>query len=215
MRGSAVVLAALLAALSGCGGGDGGGTTSASSSGCTDVERPAPRAEPAEQAPPKAALASAKTYTVDVQTNCGNFMITLDQKAAPKGAAAFFDRAKTGFYDDLIFHRIVPGFVIQGGDPTGTGAGGPGYRTVDRPAKNTQYTQGVVAMAKTATDPRGAAGSQFFIVTPPSITLPPDYAVVGRVTKGLGVVLRIGTYGQPDGTPTRLVVIEHTVATPS
>jgi peptidyl-prolyl cis-trans isomerase B (cyclophilin B) len=211
MHRIALVLAAVLAALAGCGGGgDSGGSKAA---GCTEVDQPPARDEPAEQAPPTTTLEPGKAYTVEVQTNCGDFTITLDQKAAPKATAAFFDRAKTGFYDDVVFHRIVPGFVIQGGDPTGTGMGGPGYRTVDTPPRNTTYSQGDVAMAKTAADPRGAAGSQFFVVTPPSINLAPDYAVVGRVSMGLDVVKRLGTYGDPSGMPTKLVVIKGMVAT--
>ncbi len=78
-----------------------------------------------------------------------------------------------------MFHRIVPGFVIQGGDPTQSGNGGPGYSTVDTPAQDTTYTQGVVAMGKTASEASGTAGSQFFVVTAQDAGLPPDYAVVG------------------------------------
>ena len=84
-----------------------------------------------------------------------------------------------------IFHRIVPGFVIQGGDPTGTGTGGPGYLTVDTPPASAAYTLGVVAMAKTQQQPAGTAGSQFFVVTVPNAGLPPDYAIIGKVTSGL------------------------------
>jgi peptidyl-prolyl cis-trans isomerase B (cyclophilin B) len=211
----AVLGATALAALAGCGGDDAGTTTAASSSqGCTEVEAP-PVREPSKRTAPTAALSPDKTYTVEVKTNCGDFTITLDQKTSPKAAASFYELAKSGFFDDVVFHRIVPGFVVQGGDPTGTGGGGPGYSTVDTPKQNTTYTRGVVAMAKTATDPRGTAGSQFFIVTPPSIALDPDYAVIGRVTKGLDVVLRIGTYGDPSGAPTKRVVIQETVTAES
>ncbi len=87
--------------------------------------------------------------------------------------------------------------MIQGGDPTGTGTGGPGYSTVDKPPANAKYTHGVVAMAKTATEPAGTAGSQFFVVTAPDAGLPPDYAIVGKVTKGLDVVDRIGEARRP------------------
>jgi cyclophilin family peptidyl-prolyl cis-trans isomerase len=212
---TAVLCATVLAALTGCGGDDGTTTTAASSAGgCTEVEAP-PVREPGERAAPTAKLEAGKTYTVEWRTNCGDFTITLDQKASPKAAASVFELAKSGFFDGVVFHRIVPGFVIQGGDPTGTGSGGPGYSTVDTPRRNTTYTRGVVAMAKTAAEPRGTAGSQFFVVTPPSVALDPDYAVIGRVTKGLDVVLRIGTYGDPSGAPTKRVVIQETVATAS
>ncbi len=86
-----------------------------------------------------------------MDTSCGSFTIRLDQKTAPNTAASFAALAENGFYDGTVFHRIVPGFVIQGGDPTGTGTGGPGYSIVDAPPENATYTRGVVAMAKTET----------------------------------------------------------------
>src|SRR5215207_10250466 len=99
-----------------------------------------------------------------VETNCGTFTIELDEKASPKTVASVAGLAEAGFYDDTTFHRIIPGFVIQGGDPTATGTGGPGYSTVDTPAETTKYTKGVVAMAKTPTEAPGTSGSQFFVV---------------------------------------------------
>ena len=111
---------------------------------------------------------------------------------APATAASLVSLAKSGFYDNTIFHRIVPEFVIQGGDPTQSGSGGPGYTTVDAPPRDASYTKGVVAMAKSATEPAGTSGSQFFVVTGADIGLPPDYAVVGNVTSGIDVVERIG-----------------------
>jgi cyclophilin family peptidyl-prolyl cis-trans isomerase len=209
----AVLCAAALAATASCGGDNGTDTTTAASSegGCTEVAPPQLRVR-GKRAAPTAKLEPGKTYTVELQTNCGAFTITLDQKASPNAAAAFFELAKSGFFDGLPFHRIVPSFVIQGGDPTGTGTGGPGFSTVDTPPRNTTYTRGVVAMAKTATEPRGTAGSQFFIVTPPSVALDPDYAVIGRVTKGIGVVLRIGRFGASSGAPTKRILIQKAVA---
>jgi cyclophilin family peptidyl-prolyl cis-trans isomerase len=106
-----------------------------------------------------------------------------------------------------VFHRIVPGFVIQGGDPTATGTGGPGYTTVDKPPAGAHYTRGVVAMAKAGNEPRGAAGSQFYVVTGADAGLPPDYAIVGRVSKGLAVVEKIGRLGDAGEQPTEPVVI--------
>src|SRR5262249_20160774 len=119
------------------------------------------------------------------------------------------------YFDNTIFHRIVPGFVIQGGDPTQSGSGGPGYTTIDTPAANTRYAKGTVAMAKTATEPRGAAGSQFFVMTADAPSLGPDYAVVGRVASGMSIVEKIGELGDPsdpNGTPTQTVVIERVTA---
>jgi cyclophilin family peptidyl-prolyl cis-trans isomerase len=112
-----------------------------------------------------------------------------------------------GFFDGTTFHRVVPGFVIQGGDPTGTGAGGPGYQTVDPPPQSAAYTRGVVAMAKTAVEPAGTSGSQFFVVTGANVGLPPDYAIVGKVTAGLKAVDAIAALGVGDGPPSQPVVI--------
>jgi cyclophilin family peptidyl-prolyl cis-trans isomerase len=98
--------------------------------------------------------------------------------------------------------------MIQGGDPTQSGSGGPGYQTVDPPATGAQYVKGVVAMAKTAAEPAGTSGSQFFVVTGENVGLPADYAIVGTVTGGMPVVTRIGRLGDPTTEqPTRPVVI--------
>ena len=126
-----------------------------------------------------------------VTTNCGEFQITLDAKRAPKTGGSFKYLADKGFYDGTTFHRIVPGFVIQGGDPLGTGTGGPGYSVVERPPRTLAYTRGVVAMAKTQLERAGTSGSQFFVVTGDDASLPPDYALVGKVTSGDDVVNRI------------------------
>lgn len=202
----AVLLAAALAT-SACGGGGGGGEKKTSGS-CTEASFPGSRDQPQLQVP-TSTLDPDKTYRVVVETNCGDFTITLDQKASPKTAASFVSLAEDGFFDDTFFHRIVPGFVIQGGDPTGTGSGGPGYTTVDRPPTDTTYTHYVVAMAKTAAEPPGAAGSQFFVVTAADAQLQAEYALLGTVTEGQSVVDRIGKLGDP-GTqkPTRAVVID-------
>ena len=130
-------------------------------------------------------------------TNCGEFTIALDPAASPNTVASFVALAEDGFFDDTVFHRIVPGFVIQGGDPTATGTGGPGYQTVDPPAPSTQYPFGTVAMAKCAAEAPGTSGSQFFVVTAPDAQLPPEYAVIGTVTEGSDVVMKIGTLGDP------------------
>jgi cyclophilin family peptidyl-prolyl cis-trans isomerase len=111
-------------------------------------------------------------------------------------------------YDNTIFHRIVPGFVIQGGDPTGTGSGGPGYSVDEPPPQNLSYTSGIVAMAKSAAEPPGRSGSQFFVVTVPDAGLTPDYALVGKVSKGFDVVQRIEQLGTASGAPKAPVVIQ-------
>jgi peptidyl-prolyl cis-trans isomerase B (cyclophilin B) len=98
--------------------------------------------------------------------------------------------------------------VIQGGDPTGLGSGGPGYSTVDVPPPDVAYTEGVVAMAKAPSEPPGTSGSQFFVVTGADIGLPLEYAVVGKVTEGLATVFAIDKLGVGDGPPSQPVVIE-------
>jgi cyclophilin family peptidyl-prolyl cis-trans isomerase len=141
----------------------------------------------------------------------GNFTVELYADKAPVSAENFLKYVDEGFFDGTVFHRIVPGFVIQGGDPTATGTGGPGYTTVDKPPATAAYTLGVVAMAKTTAQPPGAAGSQFFVVTVANAGLPADYAIIGKVTSGLDVVQRIGKLGTPNsetGAPTEVVEIE-------
>jgi peptidyl-prolyl cis-trans isomerase B (cyclophilin B) len=145
-----------------------------------------------------------------VQTSCGDFTIALDTARAPRTTASFAYLARHGVYDDTTFHRIVPGFVVQGGDPTGTGTGGPGYFVDERPPQSISYTRGIVAMAKSPVEPPGRSGSQFFVVTSADAGLTPEYALVGRVASGFDVVQRIeqlGTSG-PRGTPKAPVLIK-------
>ena len=209
-----LVLALAVVALAGCGGDDDGSdsasdnaTTGATTAGgCHQVDPPEPRQEGGGTK--ETELPAGKKPELVVETNCGNFTITLDEKASPKTVASVAGLAEAGFYDDTTFHRIIPGFVIQGGDPTATGTGGPGYSTVDTPAETTKYTKGVVAMAKTPTEAPGTSGSQFFVVTGADAGLPPEYAVIGKVTEGLDVVEKIGKLGDASTEePTEGVVI--------
>jgi peptidyl-prolyl cis-trans isomerase B (cyclophilin B) len=174
--------------------------------GCKRVSNPPPKPNGGGKKP-KRLLDASKTWTLTVRTSCGAFTITLNLKTAPKASASMVSLARAGFFDRTTFHRIVPGFVIQGGDPTGTGTGGPGYSTVDPPPRGTKYTRGVVAMAKTQSERRGTAGSQFYVVTGADAGLPPDYAVIGRVTKGLSIVERIGRLGDQSEQPTQPVIV--------
>jgi cyclophilin family peptidyl-prolyl cis-trans isomerase len=157
---------------------------------------------------PSTPLDPAKKYDVTLKTNKGSFTFRLDQKQSPHAAASFVGLVRAGYFDKTKFHRIVPGFVIQGGDPSGTGTCGPGYTTVDKPPSAAKYTHGVVAMAKTGAEPAGTAGSQFFVVTAADAGLPPDYAIIGKVTDGLDVVDRIGKLGDASEQPTEVVEIE-------
>jgi peptidyl-prolyl cis-trans isomerase B (cyclophilin B) len=197
-------------ALAGCGGDDEASTppeTTAAQAGCREVAAPEPRPE-GELKAPSELLPKEVLQHVRVETSCGAFRIALDPRSAPRAAASFAELAKIGFFDGTSFHRVVPGFVIQGGDPTGTGSGGPGYTTVDPPPATTTYPRGTVAMAKGAVDPRGTAGSQFFVVTQDA-PLPPDYAVIGSVVEGMDVVDLIEALGdRATELPKRPVVVE-------
>jgi cyclophilin family peptidyl-prolyl cis-trans isomerase len=211
-------LAVALLALAGCGGSEAGedttsvaepATTQAQlSGGCRDVERPAAKQD-GGQKKPTGKLVPTKTYRVTLETNCGDFTIEIDQKSAPATGASFVALAKAGFFDLTIFHRVVPGFIIQGGDPTATGTGGPGYQTVDPPKPGARYVKYVVAMAKQQSEPAGTSGSQFFVVTADDAGLPPDYAILGTVVSGRKVVDRIGALGDVNEQPTRVVEIIH------
>jgi peptidyl-prolyl cis-trans isomerase B (cyclophilin B) len=211
MRAALLALALLLAFAAGCGGGDDNGEGNGEASGCESVEAPDPREAESREAPTEP-LDTATTYALVVETNCGSFTIGLDLDTAPNTSASLVALANDGYFDDTIFHRIVPGFVIQGGDPTASGTGGPGYSTRDRVPANAAYDPGVVAMAKAGNEPAGTAGSQFFVVTGAGAGLTPDYALLGKVTKGMNVVQAIGELGDPAsggaGTPLQSVVIE-------
>jgi cyclophilin family peptidyl-prolyl cis-trans isomerase len=190
------------------GGGDDSTTASAASSagGCKEVEAPKPKQVSLKA--PKQALKPGEEVTAVVETSCGTFEIALDTKQAPKTTNSFAYLAEQGFYDDLTFHRIAPGFVIQGGDPLGTGTGGPGYSVDEKPPSNLSYTKGTVAMAKSSAEPPGRSGSQFFVVTAADAGLPPEYALVGKVSKGYSAVARIDKLGTPEEKPKQTVLIE-------
>jgi cyclophilin family peptidyl-prolyl cis-trans isomerase len=218
----ALIGACCVLSLAGCGGDDGKkpkkptaasdtarGDKARTKVGCTKVSEPKPRG--AQQlAKPTLKLDRKKTWTATVSTSCGDFTITLDVRHSPKTTASFVYLARKGFYDGLTFHRVVPSFVIQGGDPAGDGTGGPGYSVVEAPAANQQYTRGVVAMAKTQAEAPGTSGSQFYVVTAEDAQLPADYAFLGKVTSGQAVVDRIGVVQTDPQTekPLNAVVIK-------
>ena len=208
----AVVAAAIVAVvlISQGGGSDDGGSsvssTTAGTDGCEEVEAPEPKTDSFKA--PKQVLKPGETATAVVKTSCGTFEIALDTTRAPKTANSFAFLAEEGFYDDLTFHRIVPGFVIQGGDPEGTGAGGPGYSVDEKPPPNLSYTKGLVAMAKSEAEPPGRSGSQFYVVTSPDAGLPPEYALVGKVSEGYDTVARIEKVPTVEEKPKQPVLIE-------
>jgi peptidyl-prolyl cis-trans isomerase B (cyclophilin B) len=216
LKGIPPLIAATLAcavAIAAC-GGDGGDASraadSTTSAACKTVDAPAPKTD-VKLKPPTAEAPTAAGVVFD--TSCGSFTVTFDDRA-PKTAASFQYLASEGFYDDTVFHRVVPGFVIQGGDPLGAdpklaGTGGPGYSVDEKPPSDLSYTKGIVAMAKSDAEPPGRSGSQFYVVTGADAGLPPDYALVGKVTAGMDVVEAIDALGTPgsDGPPSMPVVI--------
>lgn len=203
---AALAVAIVAAILIGRGGGDGGSSAEASAPGCRAVE--APRPKDVSLPAPKQTVKRGEKLTAVVKTSCGSFEIALDTRRAPKTANSFAYLSEKGFYDGLTFHRIVPGFVIQGGDPRGDGTGGPGYSVDEKPPADLAYTKGVVAMAKSPAEPPGRSGSQFFVVTGADAGLSPEYALVGKVSTGYETVARIGKLGTPAEKPRQTVLIE-------
>jgi peptidyl-prolyl cis-trans isomerase B (cyclophilin B) len=204
-RSLAALIAAFALLAAGCGSDKSGNETAATpaatatetpatpdlSNGCEKADKPAAK-DAGDIKKPTEKLDKSKTYVATVSTNCGDFEIELDAKRAPVTGGNFKYLADKKFFDGTTFHRIVKDFVIQGGDPQGTGEGGPGYTVVEAPPKSLKYDKGVVAMAKTQTDPPGASGSQFFVVTGDGAAqLPPDYALLGKVTSGMDAVDKI------------------------
>jgi peptidyl-prolyl cis-trans isomerase B (cyclophilin B) len=207
---TALVLAFAGLAFAACGGGDGvESTSSALPEGCQQVQKPSPKQVNLKR--PQRQVERSQRLVATVDTSCGSFEIALDAADSPRTVSSFAYLARRGVYDDTAFHRIVPNFVIQGGDPLGTGTGGPGYFVDEPPPGNAEYTKGTVAMAKTAAEPPGRSGSQFFVVVAADAGLPPQYAVLGKVSSGKKVVDRIASLGDPasgqSGAPRATVVI--------
>jgi len=191
-------------ALAGCGGGEDTEESADLPEGCAEVEAPAPEEVSARRS--NEPLTGPTTAVVT--TSCGVFEIELDVARSPKTTASFAGLVDQGFYDGLAIPRVERGYVIQTGDPGGDLTGGPGYFVDEPPPQDLSYTRGTVAMAKTAAEPPGRSGSQFFVVTAADAGLSPDYALLGKVTKGLEVVQHIEELGGADGKPTAPVVVE-------
>ncbi|MET0831342.1 MAG: peptidylprolyl isomerase [Acidimicrobiia bacterium] len=134
--------------------------------------------------PPAFALDAAKTYSATLHTNHGDIDIVFQPEHSPNTVNNFVTLARDGFYDGVIFHRVVPGFVVQGGDPTGTGTGGPGYKFRDELDGPGTYSRGMVAMANAGPNTNG---SQFFICLA-DVKLPHSYTIFGEVTSGMDAV---------------------------
>ena len=224
--GLAVVLAVLAAALFGGGkdkktntAADQSSSTTATTGGesttttanpalaavqCNDTKPPDNPNRPTFTSPPPMTIDPAKKYTATIDTSCGKITIDLDAKAAPKTVNSFVFLADKKFYDGLTFHRVVKDFVIQGGDPQGTGSGGPGYQFEDELPQD-GYKLGSLAMANSGANTNG---SQFFIVTGQEGTqLPNKYSRFGMVTGGLDVAQKLESFGDPQQKPTRPLYI--------
>jgi cyclophilin family peptidyl-prolyl cis-trans isomerase len=156
----------------------------------------------------------SKTYTASVQTSQGEMVLELLPGDAPATVNNFVFLARDGFYDDGCFHRIIRGFMIQGGCPLGTGTGGPGYRFNDEPVTRS-YTKGILAMANAGPNTNG---SQFFIIHGGNVGLPPNYTIFGKLTGGEEVLDTLANSpvgrsrgGEPSAPTERLVINNITI----
>jgi peptidylprolyl isomerase len=163
--------------------------------------------------PPPRCIDVARRYSAEMVTSKGTITLSLDPIGAPETTNNFVFLARWHYFDGIEFHRVIPGFVLQGGDPTGTGTGGPGYRFKDELPKPGRYEVGSLAMANAGPDTNG---SQFFIISgPQGVALPPKYALFGKVVRGLDVVAAIEAIGTSSGKPTERVTIESVTITES
>jgi cyclophilin family peptidyl-prolyl cis-trans isomerase len=193
----------VVAVVSGGGGSD--DRKQSSTAGVCPQENPPNRSYPT---PPPIGIDAAKTYTAEIKTNQGTMVAQLDPKKALNTVNNFVFLARNRYFDCLNFHRVVPGFVLQGGDPAGDGSGGPGYKFADELPQAGEYKVGTLAMANSGPNTNG---SQFFVISgPQGVALPPQYSLFGQVTEGLDVVSKIDALGTPDppNTPREPVTIE-------
>jgi peptidyl-prolyl cis-trans isomerase B (cyclophilin B) len=237
IRRPAAALAAvgLVLAAAGCGGstkddttttaaaGDGGQTTTAEATtasgtdtttggggGCSTTKPASAGQSKSGFSKPDQVLKPGQKADVVMTTSCGVIRIHLDQKLGGPIANSIAFLARKHFFDGLTFHRVVPNFVLQGGDPNGDGTGGPGYTVTKAPPTTYQYKLGDVAMAKRGDEPSGASGSQFFVISgPDGESLPPDYGIAGHATDkaSKATIARINALGVGDGPPSQPVYI--------
>jgi peptidylprolyl isomerase/peptidyl-prolyl cis-trans isomerase B (cyclophilin B) len=165
-------------------------------------------------AAPGLCINPTKKYTAEMKTNKGTMTIELDAKKAPKTVNNFVYLSRYHYYDGVSFHRIIPGFVVQGGDPLGTGAGDPGYKFADELPKAGQYEVGSLAMANAGPNTNG---SQFFIIVgDQGVQLPPKYSLFGKVTSGIEVAKALEAVGSEGaGTPKEPVQMDSVTITES
>lgn len=226
LRPAAILLAvAAMLLIAACGDDGGDDATEVEQTLTSKVAREAEREERCqavpEPEPRKGNLDRPTDLTpepgrVTFETSCGAFTVELDTEDAPETTASVGYLVGEGFYEGLTIHRVIPDFLVQGGDPAGDGTGGPGYFVDERPAEDTTYSKWTVAMAKPKGAPAGRSGSQFFIVLADDADLRPNQAVLGEVVAGFETIERIALIGPPgiEGEPVIPVTIEKAVFYP-
>jgi cyclophilin family peptidyl-prolyl cis-trans isomerase len=207
-----LTLTAFLAACSGLGGSFTSASAGPPSAAAPATVAPATAECPASQ---PELLPAGETRTVTIETDLGAIAIRIEADLSPIAAGNFVALAGCGYYDGVVFHRVVPGFVIQGGDPTGTGTGGPGYEIRDEPV-TAVYSRGTVAMARTAAP--NSVGSQFFIVLDdaarPPLVSANTYQIIGTVSSGMETVDAITAAADQENPSNPVVMTRVTVSTP-
>jgi peptidylprolyl isomerase len=162
-------------------------------------------------AEPPMSIDPGHRYSAEMVTSKGTMTVALDALAAPRTVNSFVFLARYHYFDGIVFHRVIPGFVLQGGDPTGTGTGGPGYTFADELPAPGRYELGSLAMANAGPNTNG---SQFFIISgPDGVRLPPSYSLFGKVVSGLDTVASIDALGSSSGKPAEKVTIESVTVT--
>ena len=181
------------------------GATITGDTPCPKTDGTAPRTTAFAKPPPRC-IDPNKSYSAEVRTTRGSFVITLDPKSAPITVNNFVVLARYKFFEGIPFHRVIPGFVVQVGDPQATGRGGPGYAFEDELPKQGAYKIGSVAMANAGPNTNG---SQFFLITGDAgVILPPRFSLFGTVTEGMDAVKSIESIGTQEGPPTEAVIIQ-------
>ncbi len=172
---------------------------------CPAADGSSPKMQSFASAPPMC-IDTSHRYGAEMVTTKGTMVIHLDAQGAPLTVNNFVFLARYHYFEGIFFHRVIPGFVLQGGDPLGTGTGGPGYNFADELPQPGRYEVGSLAMANAGPNTNG---SQFFVVSgPDGASLPPSYSLFGKVVKGLDVVAAIDAIGSRSGRPSEKVVIE-------
>ena len=163
--------------------------------------------------PPPMCIDATKQYTATMETTKGTMVISLDAAAAPKTVNNFVVLSRYHYFDGIFFHRVIPGFMCQGGDPEGSGFGGPGYKFADELPRPGRYELGSIAMANSGPNTNG---SQFFLISGQAgVRLPPQYSLFGKVVKGMEVLAAIEACGTPQGKPKERVTINSVTITES